>query len=688
MDRLKKQRGAIKAKFTRLDNFFTAHPDPEHLDKSTLQVRMELLETARREYEENHRDIIDAVNDAGIDAEEKEMEDVELRYITLKSHIQSIVDKDDDEQASNGSAVTGPHRNQQNIAKVKLPQLDLPKFSGDVLMWTSFRDLFTSMVHNQAISDSQKLQYLKTSLTGEAAALIQSIDVTDANYQEAWRILGDQYQNERYLIHSHLQSLFGQSHLKEESASGLRNVLDHTTKCVRALHVLGLPTDEWDAFLVFTIVDRIDSDSRRQWELHSPGSSYLTLESIKKFIEQRCRALEATTTKCKVINRPHTARTTVNAHHSSSYGTCQVCNESHFINQCETFGDMDVKCKQSIVKEKNLCFNCLRANHSVRNCSSKSSCRKCGKKHHTLLHNEDSEPAKQSGTQQPSSSKEEVTHSDPKFSGHSSNSLWCPVILSTAVVNVEDCTGRQNPCRVLIDGGSQASFMTESCVRRLGLKRSRSTTSILGIGHSGAQQVKGKVNFTLHSCHNKYSVSIEALILKQITGLIPNSKVSLPDLSYLQHLQLADPNFNHPGEIDILLGAELSDKIIMEGRVAGPCGLPSARNSELGWIVSGRVSNESGQQLISNVSTLGIDNPSDMPSRGIAPQQLVDSQLWWNGTTWLSGSPNLWPSAVLQSSTEAEVELRPVKTIAFHSIFESNFLEKYSKFSRLIRTTA
>jgi hypothetical protein len=128
------------------------------------------------------------------------------------------------------------------------------------------------------------------------------------------------------------------------------------------------------------------------------------------------------------------------------------------------------------------------------------------------------------------------------------------------------------------------------------------------VTQSGAQQVKGKVNFTLHSCYNKYSASIKALILKQITGIIPTSKVSLPDFFYLQHLQLQDPNFYFPGEIDILLGAELSDEIIMEGRVAGPCGLPSARNSELGWIVSGPVSNSPGQQLISNASTLEVDS--------------------------------------------------------------------------------
>jgi hypothetical protein len=67
---------------------------------------------------------------------------------------------------------------------------------------------------------------------------------------------------------------------------------------------------------------------------------------------------------------------------------------------------------------------------------------------------------------------------------------------------------------------------------RPGFKISRSTTRIVRIGHTGAGQVKGKVNFTLHSCHNTNSASINALIIKQITRLIPNSKVFLPDLSY------------------------------------------------------------------------------------------------------------------------------------------------------------
>ena len=42
------------------------------------------------------------------------------------------------------------------------------------------------------------------------------------------------------------------------------------------------------------------------------------------------------------------------------------------------------------VKSAKLCFNCLSRDHMVSHCSSKSRCRRCKLKHHTLLHREPS----------------------------------------------------------------------------------------------------------------------------------------------------------------------------------------------------------------------------------------------------------------------------------------------------------
>lgn len=65
----------------------------------------------------------------------------------------------------------------------KLPPIDLPKFSGDILKWESYRDQFLSMVHNCRYLDPvQKFVHLQRSLEGEAAEVIRNTLPTDNAY--------------------------------------------------------------------------------------------------------------------------------------------------------------------------------------------------------------------------------------------------------------------------------------------------------------------------------------------------------------------------------------------------------------------------------------------------------------------------------------------------------------------------
>ena len=69
---------------------------------------------------------------------------------------------------------------------------------------------------------------------------------------------------------------------------------------------------------------------------------------------------------------------------------CSVCNGSHKIWKCPRFKDMTVEERDVYVRKNGLCFNCLLSGHKVSNCNVKVSCRKCNKKHNTLLHIEGS----------------------------------------------------------------------------------------------------------------------------------------------------------------------------------------------------------------------------------------------------------------------------------------------------------
>ena len=103
---------------------------------------------------------------------------------------------------------------------LKLPLIELPKFSGNYTEWQSFRDLFESIVvDNRTLSQVQRLHYLKASLTGEAGALLKNLAVTEQNYASASETLKTRYENRRVIITSHVHSIVALSNMTTESSN-------------------------------------------------------------------------------------------------------------------------------------------------------------------------------------------------------------------------------------------------------------------------------------------------------------------------------------------------------------------------------------------------------------------------------------------------------------------------------------
>ena len=86
------------------------------------------------------------------------------------------------------------------------------------------------------------------------------------------------------------------------------------------------------------------------------------------------------------------------------------------------------------------------------------------------------------------------------------------------------------------------------------------------------------------------------------------------------------------------------------------------------------------------------DNPADLISRGINPEDLQDNELWWNVPDWLSQSNESWPSKREFTSEELDnlPEARKCKTALIVTATADNYkiLKRYSSIHRLIRVTA
>lgn len=488
---------------------------------------------------------------------------------------------------------------------IKLPRLELPSFDGTLQDWVSFRDMFVTTVHsNTTLCKSQKLTYLKSQLKGEAARQLSSMTICDANYDIAWSLLTDRYQNDRELLFAILRRFTNQATVPHNSSTAIRQLVDVSKECIRSLDVLKLPTIHWDAILLFLIVNKLDPSSKELWEQGLKDSTIPTLRSLYEFLEQRARALAAsgTDTPSKVTQPPaqHSnqnsnkpgkrvtrSQSRPMVHHANSPSTCKICeNQSHPLYKCEKFMGWSIQQRSDAIRKINACYNCLREGHRKQDCTSKSTCRSCGYRHHTLLH------ARKEAN--PGTKPDEAAENPPATTFFTSSCSSTAAneydtLLATALVRVADKHGKLHTFRVLADNGSNTHFVTESCLKRIGAPRRRCFTSATGLGGSSLAHSTGITQFTVMP-HFDSSISFpvsRCLITTKITGKLPSSPFDHAKWSHLCGLQLADPTYHEPRDVDMLLGAEFFFSILECGKQSGPSNSPIAIKTSFGWLIGG-----------------------------------------------------------------------------------------------------
>ena len=87
------------------------------------------------------------------------------------------------------------------------PKLKLTEFSGDPLEGPEWSSLFDVVVHQKPISDSEKMLYLKTSLTGQAKAAIPGMGFSSQSYHYAWDTLCENYGRSDVIVNAHFTKM-------------------------------------------------------------------------------------------------------------------------------------------------------------------------------------------------------------------------------------------------------------------------------------------------------------------------------------------------------------------------------------------------------------------------------------------------------------------------------------------------
>ena len=478
----------------------------------------------------------------------------------------------------------------------KIPIIDIPTFEGDIMKWSSFWTSWETVIGKRDnLSDAAKLTYLRKAIIDpDCQTLLTDPRETEDCYKEVVAELHERFDRNKEVHRTLVQRLLQLTHIKETRAD-IRRLMDTLKSTCSSLKRTG--SYDIETLLTSLVYWLLPTKMQTLWEQHTKKTKKVTpLPELIKFFSAHAETLPSFSTQHPQARpdpekknnsskrsdrrneppptRPNKPKTSVHvvAPVQVYKWECVFCTpERHPLFVCPKWLAMPLAQKLTQIQTRKLCSNCLGGGHTTSTCRSTHRCRDCDGKHHTSIH------------QAPADSTPVHSYIDMSTSEN---------LMMTAQVLLSGPGGRQVPARALIDSGAGMSLVSYHLSQRLNLPLTRSTRQFTGLQGAPCGPSKHRTNFNLSPVHMDHpQILVEAAVVPTVTVDLPAKEYPhLTSLPHLSGLQLADPSFNSPGKIDLLLGADVYLQLMLQSpKVTGRPTDPGALETIFGWAVMGPV---------------------------------------------------------------------------------------------------
>ena len=506
----------------------------------------------------------------------------------LGADITAASDKSD--TRSEASSSTSSHETHYIVGRNDLPTIDVPKFTGTILGWSTFWSAFKSTIHDRKeLSNTQRLHYLRQAISDpELQLLLHSPAETPDYYLEVVEELKERFQKNRE-IHKLLSRTLADLASPKQTRTDLRRVVDLVKRTIGSLKAT--KQYDMDSFLSSILTSVLPPRLQTTWAQHTKKDKQVPpISQLLIYLREHAETLPESgappppqqsdsTTRKNNSRRTDTRQD----HHkqkvvhavvpTSTYRwECIICTpEKHPLHVCPKWASYTVPQRLAQVKARNLCSNCLVGGHLAKNCKSTYRCRDCGQQHHTSIH-QDSAAA------------------TPVNTACSTSPQVPDALLTTAQVLLKGPRGQEIKARALIDSGAGLSLISHKMAQTLGLPLTPSKLQLTGVQGTSCKPIKFLTQLTISPLHNQdKQIQCSPAVVQTVTSDLPPDKMDpVHDLPHMLGLHLADPQYNMPGRIDILLGADMAPQVMTRRMLqTGKDTEPIAQATEFGWVISG-----------------------------------------------------------------------------------------------------
>ena len=608
-ERAKKSRvrGGHKAAVTRRikdvdDTIAAATPgSPLDLTKlATLRISLREKLDALSKLDEEIFELIEDETELATDIETADAFNMSIHATIMKIDEQARHSASAPPAASGTATALAP-----TSSNTRLPKLQPPSFDGDITKWATFWDAFDATIHrNASLSDIDKFTYLKSSLHRTAREAIAGLTLSSANYREALTILEKRFGNKQLIISRHMNILVSLEPVSSgHNVSALRHLYDQVESHVRSLKSLGITADSYGSLLLPLLTKKLPAEIRLIISRKVPENEW-KLDEVMTVLEDELKAQERS---AQPHREPPPARENNRPTNSFVIGgtptnTCCYCRQNHQPHLCQLVPALETR-KQSL-RRSGRCFNCLTRGHLGRDCRSKLRCATCGGRHHLSICDKTGQHAipknKDTGARTDKnmlpSPNPELNPGAPPFNPEHTTTTVCSsssqvVFLQTAKSIIQNPeTTEILEVRLLLDSGSQKSYISERAREKLGIDACEEHTLTIATFGSAGNRISCPMVEVGLQLQDSSVMSLKLYVVPKICEPLAVQPLSICSKKHkhIIGLQLADPTCSTSVSlpVDVLIGADVYWKIVTNKLRRGPHG-PTAIFTKLGWVLSG-----------------------------------------------------------------------------------------------------
>ncbi|XP_043246524.1 uncharacterized protein LOC122394039 [Amphibalanus amphitrite] len=299
---------------------------------------------------------------------------------------------------------------------MRLPSVEIARFEGDVTEYPQFIRAFDLKIASKLDDPDEKLYYLEQYMVPGTKPhhIVSACMYLQEGYDEARRLLDSRYGRPSTVSAAFIARLENHSQIRADDVQGLDSFGILLTKCRNALSSCGTHETLRDPRTLRTIVGKLPGLLINKWrhkvdDIEEIGGREANFDDLVAFVTKEARVASnptygrdmfggnpmSRTPVTRTSPRMSSGRAVVTATHVTprpEESHCVFCNRrGHDVCECESLSAVTSQQKQNFVREKALCWSCLKQGHRSRDCRRRASCRTCGRRHPTSLHWERSE---------------------------------------------------------------------------------------------------------------------------------------------------------------------------------------------------------------------------------------------------------------------------------------------------------